>query len=50
VQLCAGGGVTETPLEVRVEGDRVSAQRMTFNVDTAPIFRAARGLAGKIDR
>jgi phenylpropionate dioxygenase-like ring-hydroxylating dioxygenase large terminal subunit len=46
----AGGGVTEAPLEVRVEGDRVSAQRMMFNVDTAPIFRAARGLAGKIDR
>jgi phenylpropionate dioxygenase-like ring-hydroxylating dioxygenase large terminal subunit len=46
----AGGGVTETPLEVRVEGDRVYAQRMMHNVDTANIYRAARGLNGKIDR
>ena len=46
----AGGGVTDTPLEVRVEGDRVFAQRMMHNVDTANIYRAARGLNGKIDR
>jgi len=46
----AGGGVTDTPLEVRVEGDKVLAQRMMINVDTAPIYRAARGLNGKIDR
>lgn len=46
----AGGGVTDTPLEVRVEGDKVFAQRMMINVDTAPIYRAARGLNGKIDR
>jgi phenylpropionate dioxygenase-like ring-hydroxylating dioxygenase large terminal subunit len=46
----AGGGVTDTPLEVRVEGDKVLAQRMMINVDTAPIYRAARGLHGKIDR
>lgn len=46
----AGGGVTETPLEVHVEGDKVFAQRMMINVDTAPIYRAARGLNGKIDR
>jgi vanillate O-demethylase monooxygenase subunit len=46
----AGGGVTDTPLEVRVEGDHVLAQRMMINVDTAPIYRAARGLDGKIDR
>jgi phenylpropionate dioxygenase-like ring-hydroxylating dioxygenase large terminal subunit len=46
----AGGGVTETPLEVRVEGDRVLAQRMMLNVDTAPIFRAARGLVNAAGR
>jgi vanillate O-demethylase monooxygenase subunit len=46
----AGGGVTDTPLEVRTEGDRVFAQRMMINVDTAPIYRAARGLNDKIDR
>ena len=46
----AGGGVTDTPLEVTVEGDTVRAQRMMLNVDTAPIYKAARGLAGKIDR
>lgn len=46
----AGGGVTDTPLEVVVEGDRIKAQRMMLNVDTAPIYRAARGLDGKIDR
>jgi len=46
----AGGGVTDTPLEVRVEGEKVLAQRMMINVDTAPIYRAARGLDGKIDR
>jgi phenylpropionate dioxygenase-like ring-hydroxylating dioxygenase large terminal subunit len=46
----AGGGVTDTPLEVRVEGEKVLAQRMMINVDTAPIYRAARGLNGKIDR
>ncbi len=46
----AGGGVTDTPLDVRVEGDKVFAQRMMINVDTAPIYRAARGLNDKIDR
>lgn len=46
----AGGGVTDTPLEVRVEGDKVFAQRMMYNVDTAPIFARALGLTGKIDR
>ena len=46
----AGGGVTDTPLEVKVEGDSVKAQRVMMNVDTAPIYRAARGLNGKIDR
>jgi phenylpropionate dioxygenase-like ring-hydroxylating dioxygenase large terminal subunit len=46
----AGGGVTDTPLEVRIEGDHVLAQRMMISVDTAPIYRAARGLNGKIDR
>jgi len=46
----AGGGVAETPLEVRVEGDRVYSQRMMHNVDTAPIYAKARGLTGKIDR
>jgi len=46
----AGGGVTDNPLEVTVDGDRVHAQRFMRNVDTAPIFKAAKGLAGKIDR
>lgn len=46
----AGGGVTDNPLEVTVDGDRVHAQRIMRNVDTAPIFKAAKGLAGKIDR
>ena len=35
---------------LKVEGDRVTAQRMMHNVDTANIYRAARGLNGKIDR
>ena len=43
----AGGGVTDTPLEVRVEGEQRSAQRMMINVDTAPIYRAARGLPAR---
>ena len=42
----AGGGVTDTPLEVRTEGDRVLAQRMMINVDTAPIYRAVHEQAG----
>lgn len=46
----AGGGVTDTPLEVRVEGDRVYSQRLMHNVDTAPIYARARNLTGKIDR
>ena len=46
----AGGGVTDNPLEVTVDGDRVHAQRIMRNVDTAPIFKAAKGLTGKIDR
>ncbi len=46
----AGGGVTDTPLEVAVDGDVVRAQRLMRNVDTAPIYKAARGLHGKIDR
>jgi len=46
----AGGGVTETPLEVDIDGDIVRAQRLMRNVDTAPIYRAARDLHGKIDR
>jgi phenylpropionate dioxygenase-like ring-hydroxylating dioxygenase large terminal subunit len=46
----AGGGVAETPLEVEVRGDLVRAQRLMRDVDTAPIYRAARNLHGKIDR
>jgi phenylpropionate dioxygenase-like ring-hydroxylating dioxygenase large terminal subunit len=46
----AGGGVAETPLEVDIQGDVVRAQRLMRNVDTAPIYRAARNLHGKIDR
>ena len=46
----AGGGVAETPLEVEVKDDVVRAQRLMRNVDTAPIYKAARNLHGKIDR
>jgi vanillate O-demethylase monooxygenase subunit len=46
----AGGGVAETPLEVEIDGDVVRAQRLMRNVDTAPIYKAARNLQGKIDR
>lgn len=45
-----GGGVTETPLEVEIDGDVVRAQRLMRNVDSAPIYKAARNLHGKIDR
>jgi vanillate O-demethylase monooxygenase subunit len=46
----AGGGVAETPLEVEVKDEVVRAQRLMRNVDTAPIYKAARNLHGKIDR
>jgi vanillate O-demethylase monooxygenase subunit len=46
----AGGGVAETPLQVEIDGDVVRAQRLMHNVDTAPIYKAARNLHGKIDR
>ena len=46
----AGGGVAETPLDVEIDGDVVRAQRLMRNVDTAPIYTAARNLHGKIDR
>jgi vanillate monooxygenase len=46
----AGGAVAETPLEVEIDGDVVRAQRLMRNVDTAPIYKAARNLHGKIDR
>jgi phenylpropionate dioxygenase-like ring-hydroxylating dioxygenase large terminal subunit len=46
----AGGGVAETPLEVDIDGDIVRAQRLMRDVDTAPIYKAARNLHGKIDR
>ena len=46
----AGGGVAETPLTVDIDGDVVRAQRLMHNVDTAPIYKAARNLHGKIDR
>ena len=45
-----GSGVAEAPLEVEVDGDMVRAQRVMHNVDTSPIYKAARGLHGKIDR
>jgi phenylpropionate dioxygenase-like ring-hydroxylating dioxygenase large terminal subunit len=46
----AGPGVNENPLEVTVEGDVVRGERVMRNVDPAPIFRAALGVKGKIDR
>ncbi|MDF2114691.1 aromatic ring-hydroxylating dioxygenase subunit alpha [Roseiarcaceae bacterium H3SJ34-1] len=45
-----GSNVTDTPLEVSVDGDVVRAHRFMHNVDTAPIYKAARGYNGKIDR
>ena len=45
-----GSNVTDTPLEVSVDGDVVHAHRFMHNVDTAPIYKAARGYTGKIDR
>jgi phenylpropionate dioxygenase-like ring-hydroxylating dioxygenase large terminal subunit len=45
-----GSGVAESPLEVSVDGDMVRAQRIMHHVDTSPIYKAARGLHGKIDR
>ena len=45
-----GSGVAEAPLEVSVDGDVVRAQRIMHDVDTSPIYRAARNLQGKIDR
>ena len=45
-----GSGVAEAPLEVSVEGNIVRAQRIMHNVDTSPIYKAARNLQGKIDR
>ena len=39
-----GSGVAEAPLEVEVDGDMVRAQRIMHNVDTSPIYKAARGL------
>jgi len=35
---------------VEIDGDVVRAQRLMHNVDTAPIYKAARNLHGKIDR
>ncbi len=45
-----GSGVAEAPLEVSVDGEVVRAQRIMHNVDTSPIYKAARNLHGKIDR
>jgi vanillate O-demethylase monooxygenase subunit len=45
-----GSNVTDTPLEVSQDGDVVRAHRFMHNVDTAPLYKAARGYAGKIDR
>ena len=42
--------VTGAPLDVSVDGEVVRAQRFMQNVDCAPIYKAARGFAGKIDR
>jgi phenylpropionate dioxygenase-like ring-hydroxylating dioxygenase large terminal subunit len=46
----AGPGIQENPLEVRVDGDRVTARREMRGVDPAPIFRTLRHFPGKIDR
>jgi phenylpropionate dioxygenase-like ring-hydroxylating dioxygenase large terminal subunit len=46
----AGPGVAEAPLEVSVEGGIVRGERVMRNVDPSPIFKAALGRDGKIDR
>ncbi|MGA2394031.1 MAG: aromatic ring-hydroxylating dioxygenase subunit alpha [Candidatus Lustribacter sp.] len=46
----AGPQVAETPLEVSVNDGVVRGERVMRNVDPAPIFRAALGRDGKIDR
>jgi phenylpropionate dioxygenase-like ring-hydroxylating dioxygenase large terminal subunit len=46
----AGPGVAETPLEVSVEDRTVRGERVMRNVDPSPIFKAALGRDGKIDR
>jgi len=46
----AGPGVNENALAVTVDGDVVRGERVMRNVDPAPIFRAALGVDGKIDR
>ena len=46
----SGPGTMENPLAVTVEGDVVRGERIMRNVDPAPIFRAALGVEGKIDR
>jgi phenylpropionate dioxygenase-like ring-hydroxylating dioxygenase large terminal subunit len=46
----AGPQVAETPLDVTVDDGVVHGERVMRNVDPAPIFRAALGRDGKIDR
>jgi vanillate O-demethylase monooxygenase subunit len=46
----AGPGVNENPLTVTVDENSVHGERVMRNVDPAPIFRAALGRDGKIDR
>jgi len=46
----SGGGVTDTPLELKIEDNKIFSQRLMYNVTTAPIFRRALGLEGQIDR
>lgn len=38
------------PNKVEIEGDEIRSLRVTYNGDTAPLFKAAKGLASKIDR
>jgi len=46
----SGPGVNENALDVTVDGDVVHGERVMRNVDPSPIFRAALGINGKIDR
>src|SRR5262245_9027132 len=46
----AGPGIQETPLDVRVDGDRVIARREMRGVHPAPSFRTLRHFPDKIDR
>lgn len=42
--------VFDAPNKVEIEGDEIRSLRITYNADTPPLFKAAKGLGSKIDR